>query len=235
MARGGNTLQDRVGKKFGMYTVISFEGYKTYSSGLRRSLWKVRCECGTEKVLTAKRLTDKEAGSCGCVQKEAARKAVTTHGQSYNKMYKVWTSIKQRCFNPKDEGYNNYGGRGITMHPDWVESFEAFYAYVGDKPAKGMSLDRIDNNGNYEPGNLRWANQSQQTLNSRRSKKYIIDNVECSTLEISNKYGINYSTLLGRLAIGMTPEEAVSIPIGKAKSYIRNQVSLSASSSAVTL
>jgi hypothetical protein len=93
--------------------------------------------------------------------------AVRKHGMFGTPEYRAWNGIKSRCFNQKDSKYHNYGGRGITVHKEWADSFTAFFAYVGFRPHEGMSLDRIDTNGNYEPGNVRWATTIQQANNKR--------------------------------------------------------------------
>lgn len=108
--------------------------------------------------------------SCGCLRVEVTGNYSRTHGMTGTPEHRSWKHAKERCFNPDDASYENYGGRGITMCQEWAESFEAFYAHIGPKP-KGLTLDRIDNERGYEPGNVRWATYSQQSYN-RRPKRW---------------------------------------------------------------
>lgn len=127
--------------------------------------WKCRCDCGTVKVVAADALRAGLTKSCGCLQREIMSTRQTTHGKSKSKIYKIWNSMNMRC-KSGDEGHPDYGQRGIRVCEEWGNSFEAFYAYVGDKPA-GKSLDRIDPDGNYCPGNVRWVDQTTQLVNQR--------------------------------------------------------------------
>jgi len=125
-----------------------------------------RCECGNTKILknyTAYRsIKNGRSMSCGC------KHHCKTHGNSNSKEYQVWVSIKQRTTNPKDKGYKDYGGRGITICDRWHDSFENFIADMGDRPKDKPTIDRIDVNGNYEPSNCRWSSWKTQSLNKRK-------------------------------------------------------------------
>lgn len=146
-----------IGARFSMLTVI---GERTSD---RRTRVPVRCDYGTEKIVYVHALG---AGthSCGC----SAIKRKTKHGMSRTREYHVWDAMIQRCTNPNDHGWAHYGGRGITVHPSFRADFLAFYAEVGPRPTPRHSIDRIDNDRGYEPGNLRWATHSEQTRNQRR-------------------------------------------------------------------
>ena len=133
-----------------------------------------QCECGATKEVYMKYLRNGDTTSCGCVHNNQLVKRNTTHGLAKTSPYYItWKGIKARCFNKKHERYGDYGGRGITMHKQWKNDFESFHNYMvdelGQKPA-GHSLDRMDNDGNYEPNNLRWATASQQNFNRRCCK-----------------------------------------------------------------
>jgi hypothetical protein len=126
------------------------------------------CDCGNETIVFRNNLRPSNTGSCGCLHYERFAMGHTKHQMVGTREYRTWTMMKNRCLNPQTPIYKYYGGRGITICQRWQDSFEAFYADMGSRPP-AMSLDRIDNNGNYEPGNCRWSNQSTQMSNTRVS------------------------------------------------------------------
>jgi hypothetical protein len=143
-----------MGLVFGDWTVIKRLPNNVSRNGSRvNAVWLVRCSCGTER--------GKEGG--------LLRFGATTI-DSASPTYRSWSHAKARCFNETDDNYPNYGGRGISMCQEWADSFGAFLSYMGTRP-DGLSLDRIDNNGNYEPGNCRWATPLQQSNNQRKRKR----------------------------------------------------------------
>lgn len=161
---------DLTGSRFGRWTVISFD-----RKGARRELyWHCKCECGVEKSVNAGSLRNDSSTSCGCLTVERMKKNIT-HGHSVGGKvtpeYEAWRHAKKRCFNKKDSRYSDYGGRGITMFIGWTgtNGFSNFYDYIGPRPGPEYSLDRYPNNddGNYEPGNVRWGTDEQQRRNKR--------------------------------------------------------------------
>lgn len=127
------------------------------------------CDCGTEHTIEWGKWG--KTKSCGCLQRDtvaAKNRQSRTHGMSKTKTYRVWVAMIQRCTDPNATGYANWGGRGIAVCERWRNSFEAFLADMGERP-EGCSIDRIDNDGNYEPGNVRWATALEQTQNRRRN------------------------------------------------------------------
>lgn len=157
------------GEVFGRLTVEEDLGIPW--PGVPRKV-RCRCVCGNTVVTRAAFLRFGHTRSCGCYKFDRITEANATHGQTYNNRtteYVIWTNIIQRCTNPDNPRYSYYGGRGIRICEEWRNSFEAFRDYVGLRP-KNRSLDRIDNNGNYEPGNVRWATYSEQVRN-RRTKE----------------------------------------------------------------
>jgi len=161
--RGGQNLIDLTGQRFGRWSVLALHPER---SGCGRARWCCRCICGTERIVDGNNLRSGRSTSCRCVQREMRKK----HGQSNTNIYQRWVQMRARCLNERHAAYPNYGGRGITIHEDWREDFSAFYADVGNPPP-GLSLDRIDNDGNYEAGNWRWATPTVQSINRRRSRR----------------------------------------------------------------
>ena len=153
-----NKRIDLTGRRFGRLLVISFHSSQNYISK-----WLCRCDCGTEKVINGGNLTTGKVVSCGCYRIEKH----TKHNMSYSPEYLAWAGIKSRCYNPKAPRYPNYGERGITVCNRWLESFENFYADIGDRPSKDYSIERLDVNGNYEPFNCKWATRFEQQRNIR--------------------------------------------------------------------
>jgi hypothetical protein len=129
-------------------------------------MWLCRCDCGTQKEVAQGNL-GRCIFSCGCLHKElaAASKLRLTHGMRNSVEYATWNSMKNRCFNPKSQAFKNYGGRGITVCERWMK-FENFFSDMGPRP-DGLEIDRINNNGNYEPDNCRWTTRSVNILNTR--------------------------------------------------------------------
>ena len=161
-------MHSLVGRRFGRWIVLDCD--KLGNTNVAR--WRVRCDCGNEKSVLQLSLFRGESTSCGCFQREQLSARQKKHGHRGNgnsacsREYRAWNHAKTRCFNPKYPASKHYLARGITMCARWKNSFAAFFEDMGTCPP-GLTLDRIDNNGNYEPGNCRWATWSQQRRNQR--------------------------------------------------------------------
>lgn len=180
---------DLTGMKFGRLTAIETTGEKR--NGVY--VWKCVCACGNERDVKANVLKSKKVTSCGCwkIEKLIIDNPNSKHNcarwRNQTPEYQTWVRMKQRCYNPKCKGYKNYGGRGIIVCDRWLHSFPNFLEDTGERP-EGMSLDRINNNGNYEPSNCRWATSKQQSNNRRNVKLTDNDRSEIKTLFLSGEY-----------------------------------------------
>lgn len=153
------------GSVVGRLTVKSVAGRSKNGS----KMWHCVCTCGNTKDVISSSLNSGLVQSCGCRYDEIKGTQKIAHGMSGTPTYQTWESMKQRCTNPNESFYHCYGGRGISICERWLNSFENFYADMGEKPAK-HSIERIDVNGDYEPRNCKWATASEQAFNIRITK-----------------------------------------------------------------
>lgn len=152
---------------FGRLTIIDeVESYRKPSGQTQRQ-FRCKCECGNEIITKLFYLTNGDTKSCGCLNLELVKSRPVKHNLSSSKEYKSWIHMKDRCYNPKVKGYKYWGGRGIKVCDRWKNSFINFLTDMGNKPSKEYSLDRINVDGDYEPGNVRWATPSIQSQNRR--------------------------------------------------------------------
>lgn len=195
-------FQDLSGLRFGRWTVVSFTG-KTGPT-----YWNCRCDCGTERKVAAGNLKKGLTTSCGCWKDEKTSDRAATHRRSNCPEYRSWYAMRQRCGNPRNVAYANYGGRGITVCERWQHSFQAFLSDMGDKPTPAHSLDRVDNDGNYEPGNVVWASKHRQSRN-KRTNRMLTFNGKTQTLEDwANELGLCHATIHRRLKDGWDLHDA---------------------------
>jgi len=191
---------DLAGRRFGRLVAIRDAGVDKS----RSRLWLCQCDCGKEKIVSGKLLNGGNVQSCGCLSPGYRVRS--------DPVYMTWQSMLMRCSNPKTNGYSNYGGRGITVCERW-HNFENFLADVGEHPGPGFTLDRIDVNGNYEPGNIRWSTLKAQA-NNRRNNVYITYQGETKTLtEWCEHLGLPYARMHDRIVYQhMKPEDAFTLP-----------------------
>ena len=153
--------KDYTGRTFGRLIAVEYD-----KSVKGKSYWMCKCECGEMKSIALNSLTSGKTLSCGCLRNERVAAKCTTHGMSKTRLHKEWRGIKYRCLNPNSTRYRYYGGRGIMICDEWKESFVSFMEWSNKNGYDdSLTIDRIDNNGNYEPNNCRWTTQLQQGHN----------------------------------------------------------------------
>lgn len=187
-----------IGNKYGMLTPIRVVGKDKF--GLL--LYLCECDCGKQKVVRSSQITTGKTVSCGC-------KRAKQNNLSRSITYKSWISAKQRCYNPNNHNYPNYGGRGIEMCERWKNSFIDFINDMGERPSKKHTLDRIDVNGNYEPSNCKWSTPKEQG-NNRRDNHFVSFNEETmTTTQFAEKYDIGIPYLFYALRKGFSLKEII--------------------------
>lgn len=197
-----------VGKRYARLTVIAL-GHEKHG----RTAALCRCDCGQELVATFNTLRRGNTRSCGCFKNELIGKRQRTHGRSRTPEYRSWCAMKDRCGNPNNQDFHHYGGRGITVCPQWEFSFETFLADMGPITDGRNTIERIDTNGNYEPGNCRWATQKEQTRN-KRTNRLITVNGETHPVGVwAERFNIDQRLICERLNRGWPPEEAMAPPL----------------------
>jgi hypothetical protein len=202
---------DMVGKKVGFLTGVRFAGIGR--RGLAR--WIFVCDCGTEHEANGADVRSGVTLSCPQCARERIRVSTVTHGMSSTAEYRIWKGMRARCYNKEEAGFANYGGRGITVCAKWLDSFETFISDMGMRPSGKHSIDRKNNNGNYEPGNCRWATKAQQNSNTRRTYRILFGGTEKTMAELSKETGIAVTTLYARYAKGRRGDSLISSAIGR--------------------
>lgn len=201
------------GQRFGRLLAGHAERIGTY--------WYIHCicDCGKPKSVRKDHLESGKTSSCGCYKVEATKLSNTKHGDCRRVQRKapefiVWARMTQRCLNPNNKAYPRYGGRGISVCQEWQESYEAFLAHVGRRPSHLHSIERIDNDGNYEPGNVRWATKVEQ-CNNRRTNRFIDFKGKRQTFaQWGRELGISQTTIRVRIVIlGWSVEKALTTPV----------------------
>lgn len=191
---------------------------KSGHSNLSKRKWLCNCDCGLNVLIAEESLKSGNTKSCGCLKVETAAKQMTTHGLKSHPLYSTWQTMKQRCYNKNTESYGNYGERGIEVYTEWRTCFESYVNYIetnlGCNPSSGYTLDRIDNNKGYFPGNLQWASKKAQQRN-RRSNRILTYKGESKCLAAwAEERGISATVILTRLnKLGWSIEKAITTPV----------------------
>lgn len=194
------------GQRYGRLVTLHRE-----KSGRPKTPWVCQCDCGKIKTVTAGNLKSGKTQSCGCLKSEK----LTKHNLSRSLTYRAWANMLDRCKNPNNSHWNRYGGRGISVCDQW-KSFDCFLKDMGEKPDR-MSLDRIDNNGNYDPSNCRWATKKEQVNNTSKNHLLSFNGRSQTIAQWSDEIGINYMTLTWRISNGWSIERALTEVVNSVK------------------
>lgn len=205
----------KVGEVYARLSVVSEAGKNKAGS----KLFACNCSCGKTGVFVGSRLKRGETRSCGCFHAEVTSKIASTHGKSGSGAHRSWAAMLERCNSERNIGYANYGGRGITVCEEW-RKFEAFYQDMGDRP-QGMTLDRIDPNGNYCKDNCRWLSKKMQNRNRRDNRLFEFQGKGRTIPEIAEMVGLKEPTLRRRLMTVVEPLEIAVRPAIVKKQYER--------------
>ena len=213
-----STPIDMTGQVFERLTVV-----ERVRDAKGRLAWRTACSCGREIVLTAGALRCGRYRSCGCWNRERVTLANTRHGAASKRAgvrpeWQAWADAKQRCDNPRNRNFHNYGGRGIRMSDEWAASFEVFFAEVGPRPGPEYSLDRLDTNGHYESGNCRWATDPEQRRNRRDTRLMTLNGRTQCMEDWATELGMDARTLAYRVRARWSDEAALTTPIDLSKS-----------------
>ena len=183
-------------------------------------LWKCICSCGKITVVTSNNLTKGHTKSCGCLQTELRKINTRTHGKTGTPLHSIWKSMKQRCYDKHGKYYKDYGGRGIKVCKEWKNNYEIFYQWaINNGYEKGLTIDRINNNGNYEPSNCRWATLIEQGNNKRNNILLTYKGKTHTATEWSRITGINARTIRQRVRKGWSDKRTLTTFNNKNKKY----------------
>lgn len=193
---------------FGRLTVLE----RVENNKHNRIQWRCLCVCGNSIVVSSRDLKSGNTNSCGCLRRDTMAKIARKHSYAGTRIYNIWAGMHQRCLNPNAQRFQDYGGRGISVAPQWND-FSQFLRDVGQPPSPQHSLDRILNDGNYEPGNVRWALPIVQNNNARRNVRITYRGENHTVAQWERILGFPENRLGQRLRLGWSDERALSTPL----------------------
>lgn len=204
---GNPRLENITGQRFGGWRVFSKAGNTPRGA----ALWLCRCDCGTERIVVGTDLRNGKSTGCGCKGTGRLGEFRRTHGETGTRLYTIWKNMRQRCMNQKNPHYPRWGGRGIRVCPEWTD-FSTFKKWASRSGyAFHLSIDRIDNDGDYEPANCRWVTAAEQSANRRFVSK---DDDGVLWWHRARENGITWAAYSQRKAAGWPMEDAVTLPLG---------------------
>ena len=209
-------LVDLTGKTFNRLTVIR----RVENSKSKQTKWKCRCSCGNIVIVFASHIKDGHTKSCGCLNDELRIERKTTHGLYYTPEWGIWNQMIQRCTNPKNQAFKDYGGRGITVCDKWRNNFMTFSKDMGKRPSKNLTIERINNNKGYSPDNCKWETRKKQANNTRGNQNITIQGWTLTMTQWAQFAGKVVGTVWSRLnVLNWPPEKAIFYPVKYRKSH----------------
>lgn len=215
-----NKSKDITGKRFGRLTAL----FKTENNKRNKAMWVCLCDCGKYVIEQASTLMSGKVNSCGCLLKEwyahgaeqtGEKSHLYKHGMCYTRINRIYRKIKQRCQNKNSQAYKRYGGRGIRICEEWEKNFISFYEWsIANGYNDSLTIDRIDNDGDYSPDNCRWADMKTQQNNRGNNTIIEIKGIRKTISEWCDEYGTNYRLAYKRIRNGWSPIDALAIPSG---------------------
>lgn len=209
---------NRIGEVHGRLTVLR-KSDDTDSPG-----WVCHCSCGRDIIISYESLNS-GVQSCGCLRADTVSERMTTHGLSKTRIYHIWLGMRKRCYNPRTKAYADYGARGICVCSDWVDNFQAFYDWsMANGYTDALTIERIDNSGNYCPSNCRWATAKEQNRNTRQNRLLTYNGETRCLNEWAEVLGVSRDLLRGRLSRGWSIEKTLTTPVLRARKASNTKV-----------
>lgn len=216
--------EDLIGKQFGRLTVIGRDEDHIYPSGKKRAKWICECNCKEHNIISVLQtgLMNGHTNSCGCLRKENTSNMFKKTGHSETHLYYIWCGIKARCQNPNNKSYHNYGGRGIKVCEEWDDylNFEKWALSHGYKD--GLSIERINVNGDYSPDNCEWITMKDQQYNKQDTMYVDYNGEHIKLYDLCKKLDLRYGLIRNRITkYGFTIEEAINLPLNQKRKYYK--------------